>query len=156
MSSTQHPMPCAETRPRYLLEVLPTGCTQPKTSRPSSNHQVESRERQNEHTSPSCRRPVLLHLLRAKCHRDNSASLDSSLHSARAATNPSHPPSPCRSPKKRDRPPIREPGSTFRPFTMPAALKFTEHHYATDNELQKLGVWEFPSTADNAAGYWVM
>ncbi|KAF6831849.1 Kynurenine formamidase 2 [Colletotrichum plurivorum] len=39
---------------------------------------------------------------------------------------------------------------------MPAALKYTEHHYATDNELQKLGVWEFPTTADNAAGYWVI
>ncbi|OLN95439.1 Kynurenine formamidase 2 [Colletotrichum chlorophyti] len=35
-------------------------------------------------------------------------------------------------------------------------LKFTEHHYAADNELQKLGVWEFPSNADNETGYWVV
>ncbi|WYZ38987.1 hypothetical protein EsH8_III_000901 [Colletotrichum jinshuiense] len=39
---------------------------------------------------------------------------------------------------------------------MSSSLKFTEHHYAADNKLQKLGVWEFPSNADNAAGYWVI
>ncbi|OHE93215.1 hypothetical protein CORC01_11532 [Colletotrichum orchidophilum] len=39
---------------------------------------------------------------------------------------------------------------------MSTSLNFTEHHYAADNELQKLGVWEFPSKADNASGYWVI
>ncbi|KAL0944133.1 uncharacterized protein CTRU02_202019 [Colletotrichum truncatum] len=39
---------------------------------------------------------------------------------------------------------------------MPASLKYTEHHYASDNELQKLGVWEFPATADDADKYWVI
>ncbi|KAK1503958.1 hypothetical protein CTAM01_04188 [Colletotrichum tamarilloi] len=39
---------------------------------------------------------------------------------------------------------------------MPTTLKFTEHRYAADNELQKLGVWEFPSHTDNASGYWII
>ncbi|KAK1984345.1 Alpha/Beta hydrolase protein [Colletotrichum cereale] len=39
---------------------------------------------------------------------------------------------------------------------MSGSLKFTEHRYAADSELQKLGVWELPQTADNAAGYWVI
>ncbi|TDZ30965.1 Kynurenine formamidase [Colletotrichum spinosum] len=36
---------------------------------------------------------------------------------------------------------------------MPTTLKFSEHHYAPDHELQKLGVWEFPGRED---GYWVV
>ncbi|GKT58971.1 kynurenine formamidase [Colletotrichum tofieldiae] len=39
---------------------------------------------------------------------------------------------------------------------MSSSLKFTEHHYAADSELQKLGVWELAQNADNAAGYWVI
>ncbi|EFQ28127.1 hypothetical protein CGRA01v4_03154 [Colletotrichum graminicola] len=39
---------------------------------------------------------------------------------------------------------------------MSGSLKFTEHRYAADSELQKLGVWELPQNADNAAGYWLI
>ncbi|KAK6219650.1 hypothetical protein QIS74_05152 [Colletotrichum tabaci] len=39
---------------------------------------------------------------------------------------------------------------------MPDSLTFTEHHYAADNELQRLGVWELPQTAENASGYWII
>ncbi|KAK2047727.1 alpha/beta-hydrolase [Colletotrichum somersetense] len=39
---------------------------------------------------------------------------------------------------------------------MSGSLKFTEHRYAADSELQKLGVWELPQNAGNADGYWII
>jgi hypothetical protein len=37
---------------------------------------------------------------------------------------------------------------------MAAALKYTLHHYGSQNYLQKLGVWEVDSS--NRDKYWVM
>lgn len=39
---------------------------------------------------------------------------------------------------------------------MPVSLKYSEHHYTPDNELQKLGVWEYPVATDDVSKYWVM
>ncbi|KAF9869482.1 hypothetical protein CkaCkLH20_13079 [Colletotrichum karsti] len=42
---------------------------------------------------------------------------------------------------------------------MPVSMEYTEHHYAPNNELQKLGIWKFPAAADtatDASKYWVI
>ncbi|KAF5505163.1 Kynurenine formamidase [Colletotrichum siamense] len=39
---------------------------------------------------------------------------------------------------------------------MPVSLKYSEHHYTPDNELQKLGVWEYPVATDDVSKYWVI
>jgi len=43
---------------------------------------------------------------------------------------------------------------------MADSLKYTEYQYGTEHELQKLGVWQFPTTTDENSTqdtkYWLV